>query len=741
MKRPCSRHPSHSAAQRCVQTRGRRRVRLAAMYTLHRIVELAGGTVSPCKSAAPVLILALLTVVSVACSRSGEQPAPASVECSRDDWQDEPNPSTVPTSAIVLPNRAPTATPIVALPPKGIKTTKVLRDAARDGNIEAVKALVAAGARVNVMYEGRSHLHEAAAGGHAEVVQALLDAGAHADVKAEPGGETPLSRAAAEGYPGVVRILLDAGADANRPGGFHNRTPIYQAVASGNVEVVQVLIDAGADVNAQAESGIAGYQGNSLLHKAAAGNHLDVVRLLLNAGADVNSSGGGRETPLHHAARGASAELVNVLIDAGADIHGSTDSKETPMHWAASNGNAEMTQALIDVGVEFSAWDYSLLKKVIYGDGAILGNSSGSAKVLQILIDNDLDVSRMKDNGGTPLHWASRHGNAEMAKNLISAGVDVNAMNSRGETTLHSVGYWSNAEFAQALIEAGADVNAKDEDGRTPLHRAAIESIGIDQTRTMQLLIESGADIQQRDRNEESPLHAAVRLPRLNGLHWHGEEGRKSLQRALSKHEAVGVLLSANAAVDARNNEGQMPLHIAAAMRDVESTYLLIDSGADIRARTRDGATPMHIAIASMHDTGPMSAIFEALICAGADINARDNKGQTPLHRAMFRPAPRYGNAVQFLSKFIEAGADVNALDRRGQTPLHYAAQGGYIAWSRANARTDAAHMQHAFEVQSEFITTLIAAGADIDAKDYSGNTPIEIAVAYGYPVLVDVFQ
>ena len=59
----------------------------------------------------------------------------------------------------------------------------------------------------------------------------------------------------------------------------------------------------------------------------------------------------------------------------------------------------------------------------------------------------------------------------------------------------------------------------------------------------------------------------------------------------------------------------------------------------------------------------------------------------------------------------LEAGADVDAADRRGVTPLHYAA---------ALGRRDAVHQ-------------LLARGANTMATDEAGATPLERAVAAGH--------
>ena len=71
----------------------------------------------------------------------------------------------------------------------------VLRSAASDGNIEAVKRQLAAGANVNAPDTyGYTSLHKASSKGHKEIVELLIAKGADVNAQDEDG-ETPLDRA------------------------------------------------------------------------------------------------------------------------------------------------------------------------------------------------------------------------------------------------------------------------------------------------------------------------------------------------------------------------------------------------------------------------------------------------------------------------------------------------------------------------------------------------------------------
>lgn len=76
--------------------------------------------------------------------------------------------------------------------------------------------------------------------------------------------------------------------------------------------------------------------------------------------------------------------------------------------------------------------------------------------------------------------------------------------------------------------------------------------------------------------------------------------------------------------VNARNELGSTPLHIAAGNPTPDIARLLLAQGADLAARDNNGATPLHIAAFSGH-----KANVELLLAKGADVHTKDNKGQT----------------------------------------------------------------------------------------------------------------
>lgn len=100
---------------------------------------------------------------------------------------------------------------------------------------------------------------------------------------------------------------------------------------------------------------------------------------------------------------------------------------------------------------------------------------------------------------------------------------------------------------------------------------------------------------------------------------------------------------------------------------------------------------------------------MRALAAGGADVSLAADGGESPLMLAMPSgrgrgAASRNGNAIVEL--LLELGADVNAVNGAGQTPLHAAAAAG----------------------ANEIVQALVDNGARLDALDKRGDTPLTIA-------------
>ena len=206
-------------------------------------------------------------------------------------------------------------------------TLNDLSDAAAKGDVVKVQNLLKKGNNVNDKDKRKPNataLHWAARDGHIEVVKTLLAAGA--DVSARDFyKETPLYYAIdgkSTNSLEITKLLIDKGADVN----VHDdsdqtllESSIYVNSETG-YEIAKLLIAKGSKTNKLKDSS----NGMALLHFAAGYGQVKMVQLLLDNGADINAiEPECQQTPLMAAiSQGTPGgiETAKLLIARGADL-------------------------------------------------------------------------------------------------------------------------------------------------------------------------------------------------------------------------------------------------------------------------------------------------------------------------------------------------------------------------------------------------------------------------------------
>jgi uncharacterized protein len=266
--------------------------------------------------------------------------------------------------------------------------------AAREGDLESAKLLVAAGADINQTTEyGWTPLLTATNNRHYKLAAWLVEHGANVNL-ANKGAWTPLYLATdnrnIEGgdFPvpkpdmdhlEFIKVLLDHGANPNLTAKDNTltrtiftmqwffeagATPFVRAAQSGDVDLMKLLLAHGADPKIPTEfgdtalsaaAGIGWVEGVTYEHSVK--ENVEAVKMLLDLGLDPNAANRDGRTPLMGAALKGRNEVVQLLVDHGAKLdtrdHGSRDTDTSVSKNAGHTWQAlDYADGLVRVGVQ-----------------------------------------------------------------------------------------------------------------------------------------------------------------------------------------------------------------------------------------------------------------------------------------------------------------------------------------------------------------------------------------------------
>jgi ankyrin repeat protein len=286
---------------------------------------------------------------------------------------------------------------------------------------------------------GLSPLHLAARQGELEAVKALLDAKADVNIRSAGDKVTPLLVATINGNFDLAKYLIERGADVNLAQA-NGVTPLYAAVncqwadkalypqpraqeqqQTSYLDLMTILLDKGADVNAR------------------------LTRKVWYSQYDFDQSGVDESgaTPFWRAAYAADVDAMKLLVKYGADYNLAT--MRTPGRPRTGDAPDRVLQDVsgmppVPVGGP-GVPPLLAASGEGYGEGLAANHHhfapSGMLAAVKYLVEElHVDVNARDHEGNTSIHNAAARGDNDMIKYLVSKGADPKAVNRAGVTTV-----------------------------------------------------------------------------------------------------------------------------------------------------------------------------------------------------------------------------------------------------------------------------------------------------------------
>jgi len=430
---------------------------------------------------------------------------------------------------------------------------------------------------------------------------------------------------------------------------------LIDSARTGDSDSIARLIEQSADVN------LSEADGTTALHWAALRNDMGTAKLLLSAGANVDAANDYGVTPLHLACTNRGSEMVGALLTAGADANAALWNGETVLMRCARTGATEAVAALLAEGANPNAAENRKRQTALMWAAA-----EGHGDVSRLLIKIGADTKARSSGGFTPLLYAARSGDLDSARALLEAGADPNESTPAHGNSLLVAAAGGHEPLALLLLDRGADSKSADENGITALHHsvanglAALNGVRYDPVYRLipnnmhllaKALLKSGADPDAQIRKSRrlgpdgSPFNMEGATPFLLAsvsadvdlmqlFKAHGAD-----QNIIAKGGTTSLMAAARAACTGdcafKGGNQANDEDIARAFQAVKT---VVEMGIDVNARNEDGQTAMHMAAFTGADP-----VVRYLADNGAEIDVVDNYGETPWSMASgISPVLRY---------------------------------------------------------------------------------------------------
>jgi ankyrin repeat protein len=475
-----------------------------------------------------------------------------------------------------------------------------------------------------------------------------------------------------------------------------------------------------------------------VLHEGVLNSDVRHIVMLLQRKESITQKDRGGRTPLHVAVSCRSLELTSLLLEYGADV----SSVDTLLGWSP-----------VDYATRMVDW-----------------------QMLSLLMEKRPDIREQVLNEMNPnsteyipsaVRAAARYGHSDLLRYLISKGNCVN-MTLPGDsgTLLHEAARENNIQTVSTLFDLGADFGIQDSEGKTALHVSA----EVGSLEVAKFIVE---------RQEMSDGEAEIKeigtldrtITKLNRLNVRDDDGNTPLHLAAAagNTSTVRYLLSAGSDLRSCKTRGEHPITLAARYGRNDTVKLLMKSCFAVKCEEMTSALTAAILAGQVDTTAlllrssaPVSGgenekpihiasrigqkeIVSLLLEYGASLTSRTDSGNTALHLAS---EAGHMSLVKYL---VELNTDgVYTLNYENETPLNLVARNGrdyllsYFAENGCNINSTSANGATCLHVACEnghyaTVECLLKHGAEVNAMNSADQTPLHIAASRGQTKIVEL--
>ncbi|PPS20615.1 ankyrin repeat domain-containing protein [Brachyspira murdochii] len=483
------------------------------------------------------------------------------------------------------------------------------------GNTNIINTLLKLGADINRKDSlGNNALMYAASYGSAEVIDTLLNYSSNSYRVVDIYGDTPLHNAALLGNTNTLTALMNRTPININVQNIDGNTPLHLAVKNHNTNTYRFLLLKGADYT------IKNYDGKTasdLLY----GDGVESIESIISNNINTNNI----STNNVYYSNFYTNEKLNDA-KSNNDLYGNTN-----LNNIDNTNNNILTNSYNNMPYNNTFDEVKAVPANIFSDDLIYEYSDD--KTIDDKNDDDYvepdaddDYSHIYE-ASKPLFDAIYNGNIEEMLKAISNGIDINSRNEEGFTPLLYAINYDKLEAIKALLSYSNIIdiemplnnytniysvkgkNFSGEvlfNGTTPLQYAVYKG----NTNAVNLLIENGADTKKKDYNGYCSLFYASAFSDANMIHFLLTKDpsltrEKSLSGRTVMHfsalygndEAISYYLSNTfLSINAKDNEGNTPLHCACEKGYSSTINLLVQRGAKTDMRNNEGLTPADIA-------------------------------------------------------------------------------------------------------------------------------------------------